>query len=199
MSTPGAVFPAGLLLDGRRCAVVGPLASATPRLAALEAAGAVVIHLGASAPDVAALRGAFLCLVTEDVPEDVARATAAAARAAGALVWCGDRPGLSDLSLPAVLRRGRVLVTVSTGGASPALAVRLRDELATLLGEELGAFAEALAAARAASRQAHPDDPAARRADVQALVDGVRVRGTLELPPAPAPAPSPAPAHVKRR
>ncbi|HEV8320668.1 MAG TPA: siroheme synthase, partial [Myxococcota bacterium] len=157
MSAAGAVFPVGLHLDGRRCAVVGPLASAAPRLAALQAAGAAAVHLGESVPDAATLRGAFLCLVTEDAPEDVARAAAAAARSAGALVWCGDRPALSDLSLPAVLRRGRVVVTVSTGGASPALAVRLRDELAALLGEELGQFAEALAAARAAARARHPD------------------------------------------
>jgi len=146
-----AGYPVVLRLERRRCGVVGPAASAAPRLGALRAAGADAAWLGARAPSRASLRGLFLCLVTAGAPLAVARRTATAARAAGALVWCGDRPALSDLTLPAILRRGRVQVAVSTGGASPTLAKRLRDRIGGVVGEGVAREAERLARRRRAT------------------------------------------------
>jgi siroheme synthase (precorrin-2 oxidase/ferrochelatase) len=159
LASPGAAaqtsvaagYPVVLRLERRRCAVVGPAASAAPRIAALAAAGADAAWLGARAPARAALRGLFLCLVTADAPLAVARRTAAAARAAGALVWCGDRPALCDVTLPAILRRGRVQIAVSTGGASPTLAKRLRDRIGAVVGERVAREAERLARKRRAT------------------------------------------------
>ena len=51
--------------------------------------------------------------------------------------------------MPAIARSGRISVSVSTDGASPALARELRNVLAELLTPELGALAERLAAERA--------------------------------------------------
>ena len=55
-----------------------------------------------------------------------------------------DTPELCSFILPAVYRRDPIAVAVSTGGASPALAKRLRDELGARVGEEHVALAERL-------------------------------------------------------
>jgi siroheme synthase-like protein len=61
-------------------------------------------------------------------------------------VFCNaqDRVPYCSLIAPAILRRGDLTVAISTAGRAPALAVRLRDELATRLGPE---YAELLAIA----------------------------------------------------
>jgi siroheme synthase-like protein len=46
-----------------------------------------------------------------------------------------DTPELCSFVLPAVYRRGPIALAVSTGGASPALAKRLRDELGSRIEE----------------------------------------------------------------
>jgi precorrin-2 dehydrogenase / sirohydrochlorin ferrochelatase len=58
------------------------------------------------------------------------------ARAAGIPVNMADAPAEGDFHLPAVLRRGELVIAVSTGGGSPALAAAVRDELAGIFGEE---------------------------------------------------------------
>lgn len=67
-------------------------------------------------------------------------------------VWVNsaDDPEHCTFTLPAVHRQGRVLVTVSTGGASPALSSWLRDELSSCVGPEFAELAERLAARRTA-------------------------------------------------
>ena len=47
-----------------------------------------------------------------------------------------DTPELCSFILPAVYRRDPIALAVSTGGASPALAKRLRDELGARIGDE---------------------------------------------------------------
>ena len=59
-----------------------------------------------------------------------------------------DDPQGSDFHLPALLRRGGLTVAVFTGGGSPALAARVRDEIAGVLGDEWGAVLEIIAALR---------------------------------------------------
>jgi siroheme synthase-like protein len=67
-----------------------------------------------------------------------------------ARVWvnAADDPEACAFTLPALLRRGPVTVAVSTGGHSPALAAWLRDQVAELLGPEIGDLAELLSEAR---------------------------------------------------
>jgi precorrin-2 dehydrogenase / sirohydrochlorin ferrochelatase len=55
-----------------------------------------------------------------------------------------DVPELCSFILPAVHREGPIAVAVSTGGASPALAQRLRDEIAKTIGPEHARVAERL-------------------------------------------------------
>jgi siroheme synthase-like protein len=82
--------------------------------------------------------------------EDVDAAVSAQARSMGIWTNAADQPIDCEFILPAIARRGRVTVAVSTDGASPALARELRNVVDALLTDEIGALAEELAAERAA-------------------------------------------------
>ncbi len=80
--------------------------------------------------------------------DDAAAACAAMARSVGVLVNVEDRRELCDFHSVAELRRGDLLLTVSTGGRSPGLAARIRARLAELFGPEWATRTEALGARR---------------------------------------------------
>ena len=87
------------------------------------------------------------------LPLEDARKKAEAARGAGALVNTEDVPPLCDFHMPAQIRRGDVLFTVSTGGRCPALSKLLRRDLERAYGSEWGAHLDILAAKRLEWRQ----------------------------------------------
>lgn len=84
---------------------------------------------------------------------DVAEPLAQAARAAGLLVNIEDHPPYCDFHTPALVRRGDLLVAISTAGKSPGLAMRLRRWLETQLGEEWAERLETIARKRSAWRR----------------------------------------------
>ena len=140
-----------LLVDlGRVPALlVGDGAAAARRVAQLDEAGARRLRIFSAAPDPAleAVAGdrlerrlpsadeiaAARLLFIADLPAETAERLAGLADAAGVLVHAEDRPALCDLNTPALVRRGDLLVTVSTNGRSPTLARRLRQFLEQLL------------------------------------------------------------------
>lgn len=138
----------GLLAAGARVAVVSP--ALTGRLEGWAREGRIrAIPRGWEPGDLA---GQSLAFVATDDGE-VNAAVAAAARAAGVLVNAADDPAHCDFILPAVLRRGELMVAVSTGGASPALSRMVRDELEVHFGrEDYAALLEVAADARARLR-----------------------------------------------
>ena len=80
-----------------------------------------------------------------------------------------DVPELCSFILPAVHREGPIAVAVSTGGASPALAQRLRDEIAAVVRPEHALLAARLRAERPWAK-AHLPTYEARRDYFAALV-----------------------------
>ncbi|HVB67417.1 MAG TPA: siroheme synthase, partial [Acetobacteraceae bacterium] len=70
----------------------------------------------------------------------------------GILVNVEDRPELCDFRNAAELRRGDLLIAVSTGGASPGLAGAIRNRIAALFGPEWAGRVAALGARRRAWR-----------------------------------------------
>ena len=92
------------------------------------------------------------------------------ARGHGALVNIVDDPAGSDFVVPAVLRQGKVVAAVYSGGASPRLAAAIRDRLAAVVTPGLGRSAERLAALREELHARWPDDEGRRRAFWTALV-----------------------------
>ncbi len=85
-----------------------------------------------------------------------ARISAAAQRAR---IFCNivDVTNLCSFISPAILRQGEVQVAISTGGASPALAQRLKAEIAGIFGPEYGVMADLLGGLRARVMQEIPD------------------------------------------
>lgn len=161
-------------------AVAGNGALALRRLRALRAAGAGEALLFADAPaeDLAAEAGRFLrrylpdaadlaglhVLWIVDVPEDKAAALAQEARRLRVLVNVEDRPAFCDFHSVAEIRRGDLLLTVSTNGAAPGLAGAIRRNLETCFPPEWEGRVAEVAALRAGWRvQNIPMPEAARR------------------------------------
>jgi siroheme synthase-like protein len=72
----------------------------------------------------------------------------AEARRRGILANVADAPATGSFHTVSTLRRGDLLITVSTGGASPALAAQIRDELAERYGPEYADCTQVAAAQR---------------------------------------------------
>ena len=78
------------------------------------------------------IQGASFVVCATDDP-DVNRRAAWAAKSMGAMVNMAAPPlELSDFTVPASVRRGDLLFTVSTGGACPELSRQLRNDLESL-------------------------------------------------------------------
>jgi siroheme synthase-like protein len=161
-----------LLLAGRRCVVVGAGRVAARKVAGLLDAGAAV-HVVAPdvGPEVAAFRDEGRVTVDERpfTAEDLDGAwLATAATPHGAVneavyeagqrrrifVNAADDPEHCSFTLMSVVRQGDLVVTIGTGGRSPALATYLKDHLATELGPEWGVLLELLSEEREALRGA---------------------------------------------
>jgi precorrin-2 dehydrogenase/sirohydrochlorin ferrochelatase len=159
-------FPINLDIHGRPVVVVGGGAVAARKCSALLEAGAIITVI---APAFGALlramhdqrkitclarqftrgdlAGAFLVFAATD-NDMVNQAVAAEARDRAILADVADAPGLGTFTMPAVVQRGELQLTVSTGGASPALARRIREELEGRYGTEYAIALELLARLR---------------------------------------------------
>ena len=163
-------YPANLIVAGRRCVVVGAGRIAARKIDALVAAGADV-HVVAPVLDdrVRAWRDEQRITVDERSFEpsdldDAWLATAAtddtavnhAVFEAGSdrRVWVNsaDDPDNCSFTLMSVIRRGDLVVTVGTGGRSPALAAWMKERLTAELGPEYETLLELLSEAREAMR-----------------------------------------------
>ena len=132
-----------LLASGASLLVVAP--EICRELAELAASGAVSVRRGCYTS--ADLDAAFLAVAATDAAA-VNRAVATDASERGILVMVADNPLAGNCTFPAVLRRGDLEITVSTGGRCPALAAEIRDMIAGVIGDEYGAVLEQLAVER---------------------------------------------------
>jgi precorrin-2 dehydrogenase/sirohydrochlorin ferrochelatase len=129
----------GLLASDARVVVVAP--EAEPEVAELAAEGSLTWHQRPYEP--ADLDGALLVFAaTSDTDLNVRVFREAEARAM--LVNIVDVPPLCNFIMPAIVRNGPVAIAISTSGASPALAKRLKREIAEEFGEPYARLAELL-------------------------------------------------------
>jgi siroheme synthase-like protein len=99
------------------------------------------------------LGGYAMCFVATDDGAINAK-VATDCRDRGIWVNAADDPENCDFILPAVVRSGKIVVAASTGGASPAIARRLREELTAFLDEDYAPLIELVAEVRAEVRAA---------------------------------------------
>jgi siroheme synthase-like protein len=165
-------YPVNLLVAGRRCVVVGGGRIAARKIAALLDAGATV-HV--VAPDVspevqdwqasgavtvdqrpfapADLDGAWLATAATPDPA-VNQAVYDAGEARRIFVNAADDPDRCSFTLMSVVRQGDLVVTIGTGGRSPALATYLKDHVASEMGPEWGVLLDLLSDERERLRAA---------------------------------------------
>ena len=156
-------YPVNLVLDGRRCLVVGGghialrkveglvvcgarVTVVAPRVeAALHAMPGVAVAQRRWQPD--DLAGMWLVIAATNDPI-ANRAVFEEGQRRGVWVNGADDPANCSFTLPSVVRRGDLQVTVSTGGRSPALATWLRRRLESEIGPEYAVLLDLLARER---------------------------------------------------
>jgi precorrin-2 dehydrogenase/sirohydrochlorin ferrochelatase len=175
---PVALDPTALAM-----AVVGRGQAALRRFLALRAGGATDLLLFSdqsdgleavpwelhrpflpSLSDVARLRALWITGLPIGISQDLATM----ARSERVLVNVEDRPELCDFHSVAEVRRGDLLLTVSTGGASPGLSARIRARLAAEFGPEWAGRVSVLRECRKAWRGQGRDVTAQTNALLQA-------------------------------
>lgn len=133
----------GLLEAGTAVRVISP--HLCPALEALAAQGRITaLRRPYQYGDLAGAALAFACTADPQTNEAVWQE----AQERGCPVNVADDPARCTFYVPAVVRRGPVVIAIGTGGASPALAARLRQEIAACIGHEYGTLAQILAELR---------------------------------------------------
>ena len=147
-------YPVFLDLDKTRCLVIGGGTIAERKVEALLAAGGEVTLIS---PELTAalrvleaagrltvqqrpyqrgdLKAVSLVIAATDDPA-LQRQIAADAKQANILCNIVDQPGLCSFIVPAVIQQGDLTIAVSTNGASPALAKKIRQDLTEQFGPE---------------------------------------------------------------
>jgi len=182
-------YVACLRLEGRRCVVVGGGEVGLEKVEGLLVCGAAVTLVAPSAhPELerfvdersiqwerreyrtADLERAFLVIAaTDDTEVNIAVHEDAQERAM--LVNVVDVPPLCNFILPAIVRSGPLAIAISTAGASPALAKRMKREIAELFGEHYARLAVMLNDARGWAKATLPTFQE-RRAFFDSIVAG---------------------------
>ena len=152
-------------LDGERVPGLTVYAPA-PEAAVVEAAGARLVPRLPTEADIAACRLLFVA----GLPFVQSAGLAAFARDHRVLVNVEDSLPLCDFHVPAVLRRGELAISISTGGASPTLARRLRAWLGDLMPAEWDERTRRIAALREDMRSGRAD-PAQVAKATDAIID----------------------------
>ncbi len=151
------MFP--IVLDVRKVkiALVGGGPSAQRRLAQLRESGAEnLTHYAEALPGEEDLCAAQIVYIA-DIDESDAERLAGICRENNVLVNVEDVNRLCDFYTPSVVRRGDLLVSVSTGGKSPGLAQMMRGRLEKMFGSEWESRLEVLAKARLGWRDSGDD------------------------------------------
>jgi siroheme synthase-like protein len=160
------LYIACLRLEGRRCVVVGGGPVGLEKVEGLLACDAAVTLVAPEAvPELQRyadegsiawerreyraedLEGAFLAIAATSITDLNVRVFEDA-EARAMLVNVVDVPDLCNFILPAIVRQGPLAIAISTAGGSPALAKRMKREIAEAFGEPYARLAVILNEAR---------------------------------------------------
>ena len=200
------MYPISLRIRGRRCCVIGGGRVAERKVEGLLKAGGAILVIS---PELTArlrewhargeievrlrpyrkgdLQGAVLVFAATDDPA-VNAAVCAEAEQRG--IWVNDAadPQRSTFHVPAVLRRGGLQIAVSTSGAGPLLARKIRDELAEQYDEGYEGFVRLLVQLRQRLKELDLDEHTRNTwykrwiADRRSLIDWLKERDTGSEP-----------------
>lgn len=168
-------YPIYLNLKGKKCVVVGGGEVAERKALLLEDCQAKVTLISSSLTSCLKsmvdegrishlerpfkqgdLQGAFLVIgATSD--RDVNREIFEEATEKGILVNIVDDPDLCNFIVPSLVRRGDLLLSISTGGIAPGLSRKIRQDLEKEFGEEYEEYLKLLADFRHKVKAKYPD------------------------------------------
>lgn len=155
-----------LLECGPSVRVISP--EVTPAIEELAASGVIALkRRGYVRGD---LEGAFI-VVSATSSGEVNRAVHAEAEERGCLVNVVDVPELCSFIVPSIVRRGALAVAISTGGAAPTVAKRLRKHLQEYLGPEWEPYTALLGEVRSLVMERVPGGEAERKPIFEAIAD----------------------------
>ncbi|UFJ39076.1 bifunctional precorrin-2 dehydrogenase/sirohydrochlorin ferrochelatase [Brevibacillus humidisoli] len=190
-------YPLMLDLTKRTCLVVGAGEVAVRKIESLLAAGAAVTVISPEAdPQVVEwaaqgqlqwhqttyngqdVRSYALVIAATDRP-DVNLAVHRAVTDCGGWINVVDRPDLCTFTVPSVVRRGKLAIAVSTSGASPSLARKIKQRLEGEFGTEYTGYVDFLAEMRQRVL-AQVDDPGVRKQIFRRLLGDVYLHASDE-------------------
>jgi precorrin-2 dehydrogenase/sirohydrochlorin ferrochelatase len=159
-------YPVMLDVSGRACLIVGGGTIAQRKVDSLFEAGALVTVIAPELSDKLMARegrgeivlnkrafqsgdtSAYSIVIAATDQAEVNEAVYEEAAAAGAWVNVTDRPDWSSFIVPSVVRRGKLILTVSTSGASPSVAKSIARELEVSYGTEYEIYLDFLSELR---------------------------------------------------
>ena len=192
-------YPVYLDVKGKKCVIVGGGEVAYRKACSLKEAGADVnvispdtcpemsnekgLTLINKSYDESYLDGAMLVIAATD-DEEVNKKVSLDAGKRNIIVNVVDRPELCSFIVPSTVNRGDLCISISTGGASPALAKNIRKELEGVFGSEYGEYINLLTKMRNIAMSDVKDD-SKRRKILQRLAEKdileiVKTKGTEE-------------------
>jgi precorrin-2 dehydrogenase/sirohydrochlorin ferrochelatase len=113
-----------------------------------------VISLRYKAYEPGDLQGAFVVIAATTNDPALSKAIWSEAQERGQLLNIVDVPAYCNFILPSILRRGQLTISVSTEGASPSLAKRIRQQLEDHFPSEYATYLKIAAIARINIRKA---------------------------------------------
>jgi precorrin-2 dehydrogenase/sirohydrochlorin ferrochelatase len=121
---------------------------------------------------------AMLCVKTDpELTEQVYRLC----RNDKILLCAYDQPKWCDFAMPAIVNCGRLCVAISTGGAAPALAKKIRQDLEAIFDEKMARFLDGLAEQRERLEKEEPNLEV-RREKLKKLVRDFKIEGHISFP-----------------
>jgi len=171
----GGYYPVNLKIEGKKCVVVGGGKVAERKVKLLLEKDALVtvvspkvtvslqkLHREAkighwsAAYSPSHLRDVFLAIAATN-DRAINSRVAKDANRFGILVNVVDSPAESGFILPAILSRGDLTIAVSTAGRSPALARKIKEDLALIYPSEYSDLTEMVARTRERIKRKYPD------------------------------------------
>lgn len=178
-------YPIYLDVKDKKCIIVGGGKVAYRKVCSLKEAGAeVVVVSPETCPEIAneegltlvkkdydasILDGALLVIAATD-NDAVNKKAALDARKRNIIVNVVDRPELCSFIVPSTINRGDLCISISTGGASPAVAKSVREELEVVFGSEYEEYLNLLTKMRSIA-MSDIKDSAKRRKVLQRLAE----------------------------
>lgn len=174
-------FPCALNLSGRDCVVIGSDDDAASKAARLSRAGATVRTFDAI-PAFGDIGEPFLLIFSDKGNKKGAQSLFAYCEKRKILMCAIDQPEFCHFVNVSVFKAGALLISVSTGGVSPAAARKIRQGLeASLQDEPLDRFFADLAALRSSLTTVNIDSTEKRKKLIEA-VEGFEFEARIKFP-----------------